>query len=67
MPSSLPRSRSPLIIPPGEDVFKGEINYFAGNLELLSDTAVGLLTGLRCAGDRIKAVKVAAEKRQELQ
>ena len=45
MPSSPPRSRSPLIIPPGEDVFEGEINYFAGNLELLNDTAVGLLTG----------------------
>ena len=45
MPSSLPRSHSVLIIPPGEDVFDDEINYFAGNLELLTDTAVGLLTG----------------------
>ena len=40
MPSSPPRSRSPFIIPPGEDVFEDEINYFAGNLELLNDTAV---------------------------
>ena len=45
MPSSPPRFRSPLIIPPGEDVFEGEINYFAGNLELPNETAVGLLTG----------------------
>ena len=45
MLSSLPRSRSPLIIPPGEDGFKGEINYFAGNIELLNDSAVGVLTG----------------------
>ena len=40
MPSSPPRSRSPLTIPPGVDVFEDEINYFAGNLELLNDTAV---------------------------
>ena len=39
MPSCLPRSRSPLIIPPAEDVFEDEINYLAGNLELLNDTA----------------------------
>ena len=47
MPSSPPLSLSlsPLIIPPGEDVFEDEINYFAGNLELLNETAVGLLTG----------------------
>ena len=45
MPSSPPRSRSPLIILPGEDVFEDEINYFAGNLELLNDIAVRLLTG----------------------
>ena len=45
MLSSPPRSHSPLIILPGEDVSEDEINYFAGNLELLNDTAVGLLTG----------------------